>query len=288
MPRRKSTGRSTPTEIGLEWDRKLLTFDDRSRRDVAHPLDVRGDRARSPRGGRRPRSCGRGRPPWEEWASLLSTWIRPASASERMPAAMRSRRKKSAVAWTSAPAAISAAIRSYMSAERWRSGWAIRARWPRSARCSTRRIRLSLSGPGAGSSRTQLPSPSVTRLSSSSLRSSTAVSATSPPCSTATGTPSSRRALVDLLDPIGELLDPHVVVVADVRRRADRLDAVVGRLAAPCRGCRGGRARRRRAPGRMWQCRSIKTRAARLAGPPRAAQVQTLFQARAREGMGLR
>ena len=63
---------------------------------------------RSRPGTRRPRAYGRGRPPWEEWASLLSTWIRPASASDRMPSAVRSRRKKSAVAWTRAPAATSA------------------------------------------------------------------------------------------------------------------------------------------------------------------------------------
>ena len=54
-------------------------------------------------------------------------------------------------------------------------------RWPRSARCPTRRRRLSPSGPGAGSSRIQRPSPSETCASSSSPSASTAVSATSPP-----------------------------------------------------------------------------------------------------------
>jgi len=36
---------------------------------------------------------------------------------------------------------------------------------------------------------------------------------------------------VELLNPAGDLLDPHVVVVADVRRRADPLYPVVSRLA---------------------------------------------------------
>jgi hypothetical protein len=35
---------------------------------------------------------------------------------------------------------------------------------------------------------------------------------------------------VEVLDPPGDLLDPHVVVMADVRRRADPLDAVIYRL----------------------------------------------------------
>ncbi len=42
--------------------------------------------------------------------------------------------------------------------------------------------------------------------------------------------PLAAQTPVDRLDPLGDLLDPHVVVVADVRRRADRLDPVAGRL----------------------------------------------------------
>ena len=118
-----------------------------------------------------------------------------------------------------------------MSAERWRSGWAIRVRWPRSARWPTRAIRVSLSGPGRRLE--QDPAAAAER--------------DAPQLLLAQGLDRGLRHLaslqdlhcqsliaerpVELLDPAGELLDPHIVVVADVRRRADQLDPVVHRLA---------------------------------------------------------
>ncbi len=90
--------------------------------------------------------------------------------------------------------------------------------------------RLSPSGPGAGSSRIQRPSPSDRVRSSSSSRASTAVSATSPPVRIVDRDPLAAQAAVERLDPARDLVDAHVVIVADVRRGADRLDPVGDRL----------------------------------------------------------
>ena len=231
---------------------------------------------------RRPRAGAAGRPPCEEWASLLSTWTRPASASERMPAAVRSRRKKSAVAWTSAPAAISAAIRSYMSAERWRSGWAISARWPRSARCATRREQGVAERPGAGSSRIQRAA--AERHAAQLLlaqRLDRGLGHLAPLQDRRPARPPRAGAALTRLDPSASSSmrtswSWRMCGVAQTRS----IPSFDG-LAADARRCRAGRAPRRRAPGRMWQCRSIKR--SQVAPTPGANALSGR-----RTGMGLR
>ena len=231
-----------------------------------------------------------GRPPCEEWASLLSTWIRPASASSAC-------RRRCARAGRSRPSPgparrrrSSAAIRSYMSAERWRSGWAISAAvaalgqvLDRGDQAVAQRPRRRLEQHPAAARRAP-PGPAPPR-----SRPSTAVSATSPPCSdrrparprraSAALSASTRPASCS----IRTSWSWRMCGVAQIAS----MPSLTAWRAMP--GCRRDRARRRRAPGRMWQCRSITRDSRRVVGARRGPRrCKRSFRHGRAQGMGLR
>ena len=170
----------------------------RPRRSPAAPsrASTRGgaQAARPPRSRSKRRGAG-GRPAAVRGVGVAAEHVDEARLGERehpgapSPRGGRSRRSPG----PAPPRATSPASRSNMSAERWRSGWAISARWPRSARCSTRRSEAVGERPGRRLQ--QHPAAAAERHPGQLLLArapSTAVSATSPPWRTTTGIPSSR------------------------------------------------------------------------------------------------
>ena len=124
-----------------------------------------------------------------------------------------------------------------------------------------RRSGVSPSGPGAGSSRIQRPPPpSDTRAQLLVVEAARPPSRRPRPLQRSAPRPLVAQLVVERRDPAGELRDPHVVVVADVRRRADHLDAVASRLRAPSPALSATSRAPSSTPGRMWQCRSIRPR----------------------------
>ena len=235
-----------------------LAAHDRGAAPHGHPVDVPG--SGTPRRAARSARGQRGRPPARasEWASLPSTCTSPwprARASPRPPRSATKRRR----GLDQGPAPTSRASARRSRTERGARGARSRLRKPRSRSSSTVASSASLSGPGARLE--QDPAPAAAERDGAQLGVAQPVDRPSRPPRRRAGreprTPALARAVASsAATPAGDLGDLHVVVVADVRRRAHRAmpSAAAWR---PSRRCPPGRSAPSSTPGSRWQCRSI-------------------------------
>ena len=215
--------RSAPAlGLGRKWGLGTSPREDRGRCLLARSTRDAAAASRPQPARRSPRRCAAAFLRARSGRRSPSTWIRPRRARASIPSRAPLRTRNAAVAWIKAPRSTSLRIRSIMSPREVAFGVGDQRLEAHPLKAidgvAAGNLRVGPASARAGSSR---PPPSETARSSSEVRPSSAVSATSPPVTTSTGIRGVAQLPVHLLDAPGELGNADIVVVSDVGRRGD-------------------------------------------------------------------